>query len=129
MDWLEVLHQVVELCAIPLLGLATAYLVKWLKAKETEITAKVDNDTADKYISMVSQTITDCVIATNQTYVEALKKDNAFTKEAQKEAFQKTLDAVLAVLSNDAKEYLAELYGDANAYLTARIEAEVNLQK
>lgn len=129
MEWLDILQQVVNVCVIPLLGLATAYFIKWIKAKEQEITAKVDNDTADKYISMVAQTITDCVIATNQTYVEALKKDNAFTKEAQKEAFQRTLDAVLAVLSDDAKDYLAALYGDATAYLTTRIEAEVNLQK
>ena len=129
MEWLDILQQVVTVCVIPLLGLATAYFIKWIKAKEEEILVKVDNDTADKYISMVAQTITDCVIATNQTYVEALKKDNAFTKEAQKEAFQRTLDAVLAVLSDDAKEYLAALYGDATAYLTTRIEAEVNLQK
>ena len=129
MDWLEILQQVANVCLIPLLGLATAYFIKWIKAKEEEILVKVDNDTADKYISMVAQTITDCVIATNQTYVEALKKDNAFTKEAQKVAFQKTLAAVLAVLSEDAKEYLASLYGDATAYLTTRIEAEVNLQK
>lgn len=129
MDWLEILQQVANVCLIPLLGLATTYFIKWIKAKEEEILVKVDNDTADKYISMVAQTITDCVIATNQTYVEALKKDNAFTKEAQKVAFQKTLAAVLAVLSEDAKEYLASLYGDATAYLTTRIEAEVNLQK
>ena len=129
MEWLDILQQVVNVCVIPLLGLATAYFIKWIKAKEQEITAKVDNDTADKYISMVAQTITDCVIATNQTYVEALKKDNAFTKEAQQTAFQKTLDSVLAVLSDDAKEYLAALYGDATAYLKTRIEAEVNLQK
>lgn len=129
MDWLALLQDVLEVCVIPLLGLATAYFIKWIKAKENEITLKVENDTADKYISMVAQTITDCVIATNQTYVEALKKENAFTAEAQKTAFQKTLDAVLAVLSDDAKDYLAAVYGDAMAYLTTRIEAEVNLQK
>ena len=129
MEWLNILQPAVVAGAIALLSTATVFLIKWIRAKEQEILVKVENDTADKYISMVAQTITDCVIATNQTYVEALKKDNAFTKEAQKEAFQRTLDAVLAVLSDDAKEYLAELYGDATAYLTNRIEAEVNLQK
>lgn len=129
MDWLELLYKVLELCVVPLLGIATTYLVKWLKAKEEEILIKVDSDTADKYISMVAQTITDCVIATNQTYVEALKKQGSFDAEAQKIAFQKTLDAVVAVLSDDAKDYLNTLYGDAMTYLTTRIEAEVNLQK
>ena len=129
MDWLELLYRILEVCLIPILGVLTAFVVKWLKAKEEEILNKVDSDVADKYISMVAQTITDCVIATNQTYVESLKKQGSFDAEAQKVAFQKTLDSVLAVLSEDAKEYLAELYGDATAYLTTRIEAEVNLQK
>jgi hypothetical protein len=31
---------------------------------------------------MLANTIISCVTATNQTYVEALKKDNAFTIEA-----------------------------------------------
>lgn len=129
MDWLDLLYKIAEVCLIPLLGVLTAFFIKWLKAKEAELLVKVENDTADKYIAMVAQTITDCVIATNQTYVETLKKQGSFNAEAQKVAFQKTYEAVMAVLSDDAKEYLTALYGDATAYLTARIEAEVNLQK
>lgn len=129
MDWLELLYKIAEVCLIPLLGVLTAFFIKWLKAKEAELLVKVENNTADKYIAMVTQTITDCVIATNQTYVETLKKQGSFDTEAQKIAFQKTLDAVIAILSDDAKAYLSELYGDATAYLTTRIEAEVNLQK
>ena len=34
----------------------------------------VDSDTADKYIAMLTDTITNCVVATNQTYVDALKE-------------------------------------------------------
>lgn len=129
MDWLELVYKILEVCLIPILGVLTTFVIKWLKAKEAELLVKVNNDTADKYISMVAQTITDCVIATNQTYVESLKKQGSFDAEAQKIAFQKTLDAVIAVLSDDAKAYLTEIYGDATAYLTIRIEAEVNLQK
>lgn len=129
MDWLELVYKILEVCLIPILGILTTFVIKWLKAKEAELLVKVNNDTADKYISMVAQTITDCVIATNQTYVESLKEQGSFDAEAQKIAFQKTLDAVIAVLSDDAKAYLTEIYGDATAYLTTRIEAEVNLQK
>ena len=129
MDQLELVYKILEVCLIPILGVLTTFVIKWLKAKEAELLVKVNNDTADKYISMVAQTITDCVIATNQTYVESLKKQGSFDAEAQKIAFQKTLDAVTAVLSDDAKAYLTEIYGDATAYLTTRIEAEVNLQK
>ena len=124
MEWLPLLYQILEVCIIPLLGILTAYLVKYIKAKSLELQAKVDNDTADKYSAMLDNTICSCVVATTQTYVEALKKENAFTKEAQLEAFNLTFNAVMAVLSNDAKDYLTNIYGDLTAYITNKIEAE-----
>ena len=129
MEWLPLLYQILEVCVIPLLGVLTAYLVKYIKIKSAEIQATVDNDTADKYIALLSDTITACVIATNQTYVEELKKNNAFTAEAQKKAFKLTYDAVMAVLTEEAEKCLSEIYGDLAAYITTKIEAEVNLSK
>lgn len=129
MEWLTLLYQVLEMCVIPLLGILTAYVVKFINAKSLEIQNKVDNDTADKYIAMLDDTICACVIATTQTYVESLKKENAFTKEAQKEAFNLTYSAVMSVLTDEAKSYLTEIYGDLTAYITNKIEAEVSLNK
>lgn len=129
MEWLPLLYQVLEVCIIPLLGILTAYFVKWVNAKSAEIQNKVDNDTADKYIAMLDDTICACVIATTQTYVDALKKDNAFTKEAQQEAFNLTYNAVMAVLTDEAKKYLTNIYGDLTAYITNKIEAEVQINK
>ena len=129
MEWLELLYQILEVCIIPLLGVLTAYFVKFIKVKSQEIQSKVDSDLGDKYIEMLSDTISACVIATNQTYVEALKKENAFTAEAQKEAFELTYNAVMSVLNDEAKKYLAEMYGDLTTYITNKIEAEVNLSK
>jgi hypothetical protein len=129
MEWLPLIYEILQVCIIPLLGVLTAYIVKFINAKSAEIQHNVDNDMANKYIAMVTDTISACVIATNQTYVEALKKQNAFTAEAQKEAFQLTYNAVMAILTDDAKDYLAEIYGDVAAYITNKIEAEVNISK
>ena len=120
MNWLEMLYQILEVCVIPLLGILTVYAVKFIKVKSDEIKTKADNELADKYIDLLSTTISDCVIATNQTYVEALKKENAFTAEAQRKAFELTYDAVLEVLSDDAIIYLTSIYGDLSKYITAK---------
>lgn len=129
MEWLPLLYEILQVCVIPLLGVLTAYIVKYINIKSVEIQADVDNNMADKYIAMVADTVSACVIATNQTYVEALKKENVFTAEAQKEAFNLTYNAVMAILTDEAKEYLAEIYGDVTAYITNKIEAEVNISK
>lgn len=129
MDWMVMLYQIFELCVIPLLGVLTMYLVQFIKMKSQEIADKTDSELADKYIQMLTDTITTCVIATNQTYVESLKKQGKFDAEAQKEAFNLTYNAVMAVLTDEAKHYLAAIYGDLTAYITTRIEAEVNVSK
>ena len=129
MEWLVILNEIFQVCIIPLLGVLTAYIVKLIQAKSAEIATNQENAVVSKYIMLLSETITDCVIATNQTYVDALKAENAFDKDAQAIAFQKTFDAIMNVLSADAKEYLTNIYGDLNAYITARIEAEVKANK
>ena len=129
MDWLDLLFQIFEVCIIPLLGVLTAFVIKFINAKAAEINAKHDNEILAKYVTMLSETIADCVIATNQTYVETLKAQGSFNADAQKIAFQKTFDSVMAVLSSEAKEYLAAAYGDLTSYITNKIEAEVNMNK
>ena len=129
MDWMVMLYQIFELCIIPLLGVLTMYLVQFIRKKSQEIADKTDSELADKYIRMLTDTITTCVIATNQTYVESLKKQGRFDAEAQKEAFKLTYNAVMSVLTNEAKNYLTSIYGDLTAYITSRIEAEVNVSK
>ena len=129
MDWMNLLYDIFDLCIIPLFGVLVAYVVKYINVKGNEIAANVDSELASKYIVMLTTTIADCVVATNQTYVEALKKEGKFDKDAQAKAFQMTYDAVMDILTDDAKEYLANFYGDLTLYLTKRIEAEVVANK
>lgn len=126
MDFTELIRQIFTICVIPLLGILTKFLVDFIKVKSEEILSKVDNDLADKYLKMLTETITDCVIATNQTYVNSLKEQGKFDLEAQKVAFEMTCNSVLAILSDDAKEYLTNVFGDLEVYIKNKIEVSVN---
>ena len=125
----DLINQIFQLCIIPLLGVLTGFFVKWINAKSKEIQTNNDDALGNKYIQMLTDTITTCVIATNQTYVEALKQQGKFDTEAQKEAFKRTTEAVLEVLSEDAKKYLTEVYGDLYRYIDEKVEATVNKAK
>lgn len=129
MEWTELLADIFQICILPLLGVLTTFFVKWVNMKSAEIQTNVDDATLKKYMDMLTQTISDCVIATNQTYVESLKQQGKFDLDAQKEAFNLTKDAVMAILSEEAQVYLSTAVGDLNAYITKKIEAEVNLNK
>lgn len=129
MNWMEMLSKIFELCVIPLLGILTSYLIVFIRMKKQELVNKTEDEKAKKYLDMIGETIVDCVLATNQTYVDSLKAQGAFDAEAQKIAFQKTYDMVIKFLTDEAKEYIAAVYGDVTEYLTSKIEAQVNLSK
>jgi hypothetical protein len=125
LDWLEILYKVFEVAIIPLLGAATLYLITLIDAKKKELKDKAKSETTKKYIEMLDDTIINCVIATNQTYVDALKKAGSFDAEAQKQAFKLTYEAVMAILTDEAQVYLNEAIKDLNAYITNKIESGV----
>lgn len=136
MEWSILINEIFYVCLIPLLSVLTTYLVNYIKVKSEEIQLKnkeredfEHSEKLNKYIQMLTDTITKCVIATNQTYVETLKKEGKFDLEAQKVAFQKTLLAVQAMLTAEAKQYLTEFYGDLDIYIAQAIEAAVNQNK
>ena len=129
MDWANVVKQIFQLVVFPLLGIGTTYLIVLINAKIKELKKQSDNDLEKKYLDMLNNTITDCVLATNQTYVNELKKQGKFDLDAQKIAFQKTYENVMALLTDEAKKYLSEALGDLQTYVNNKIEAEVLLNK
>lgn len=129
MDWLSILQQIFELCIIPLLGIVAKFVIEYIAQKKEQIKAQTDNKLAHKYLDILNDTIAKCVIATNQTYVESLKEKNAFDTDAQKEAFNKTYNAVVETLGDEANKYLPMVIGDLQTYITERIEASVKESK
>ena len=129
MEITELIKQIFEVCLFPLLGVLTTFLILFISKKSKELQAQTDNELYAKYISMLEQTVINCVIATNQTYVDSLKAQGKFDVEAQKEAFNRTYNAVMNILAEEAKEYLSSAVGDLNAYITNMIEAQVKENK
>lgn len=128
-ETIELLGKIFELCIIPLLGILVPFIIQWIRTKSAALVASADNDLSKKYIAMLTDTVTNAVIAVKQTYVDALKGKNAFTAEAQKEAFTMAYTAVLNNLTDEAKVYLNEAYGDLESYIKVLIEAKVHENK
>ena len=129
LTWLVILQQIFEVAIIPLIGVLASILIKYINSKSSEAIAAAESEQEKKYITMLDNTITNCVLATTQTYVDSLKKAGKFDAEAQKVAFEMTYNAVLSVLTDDAKNYLIAFYGDFNTYMINKIEAEVKMLK
>lgn len=129
MEYKDLVSTIVQTVLIPLLIALTGFLVKWINAKANEAKDKIKDDKYYLYIDILQELVTKTVIMVNQTYVDELKKENAFTKEAQIEAFKRVYETVIASLSEDVYVYLEQIIGNLDEYLTVLIESSVKAQK
>ncbi len=126
-DWLNILDQVVNVILVPLIGVAVAYFVSWLKVKKQELLEKVKDETTRKYLELLDKIIYECVLSTNQTFVSALKEAGTFDEEAHKKAFKLTYDSIFNVLTDDVQKHLNEVIKDLPTFISTKIEAQVGL--
>lgn len=98
----------------------------WVLAKvKTLISTKISNEKWRKLADAATSIVSSVVRATYQTYVEGIKGTDAWTKDAQKEALQRALDAAKAQMSAEVKSYIEQNFGDIDEWLTSQIEATI----
>lgn len=125
-ETIQTILTAILIAAIPVI---TSELVKFLKAQVQGIKERTKQEKLGKYIDRAGKVITDVVEAISQTTVDTLKKQGAFTKEKQREAFNKAKSKVLEVLTKESKEALQEAYGDINTWIDTQIESTVKRNK
>ena len=123
--WEKALYAVIT-AAVPVI---TGFVCKWLASLYANNKTKIKNETAQVVLGRVTDMIVAAVETTTSTYVKQLKADNLFDADAQKEAFNKTFESVTKQLTEDAKQIIAENYGDVKVYVTNKIEQLVEAAK
>ncbi len=125
----EILTTLVQVVIIPAIPVVVTYLVKYLKAKAEQTTTKINNELVRTYLQEATDAVLQAVTYTAQTYVDTLKKQGKFDKEAQQKAFNTAKDIALKLLTDEAKQMIEDLYGDLMLWLETKIEQTVNEQK
>ena len=100
------------------------------------MTSKVAKDAVrlapSKYSEIIyglENIVNKAVITTNQTFVNELKKQGKFDKEAMEEAYNKTFNSIVASLSQSFFEYIDKEAIDIDALLKNMIETSVDWNK
>ena len=119
MTWNEVILYIIETFIKLIVVAAIPYGFKQLKNI-------VKNETANKYLDRFEQLIKDAVDQVQQTYVDNLKAENLFDKDAQKKAFEMVKANVLNMMNDRMKDIVVEAVGDFDGYMMNKIEAEVH---
>lgn len=134
MEWNTILNDLLLWALIALAGWISKSLIALWRENKQALRDSIQNEKIKAYFDMLDKAVERSVRATNQKYVEALKRNredgvNLFTFEAQKQAFAMSYQATLDSLTHDAKAFLEGAVIDLQALVDAMIHEEVNLQK
>lgn len=125
-DLLMELLKAVIIAVVPILA---TYGIKALNSYKLNNDIISDNILIKKAYDDIIDIIIQVVKSTSQTYVDSLKNQNGFTKEAQIEAFNITKQKILDLLSEEMKEFIVNKYGDLDLWLETKIEQVVKDNK
>ena len=112
----------------------SSYLVKKLSDFISTLAAKhkleIDSNDMAQLTKDLDSLVQSAIIATNQTYVNELKKSGQFTnKEYQKAAVTKALECCNSMMTKELKSKLEQYYPDLDKLLRNRIEYLIGLSK
>ena len=119
---INIISVVVTSIVLPLISIAGAKLIQF-------INSKIKNNKAADLLTTATTIVINAVRSVFQTYVEALKKEGSFNKDAQIIALNKAKDIALTQMTDEVKDYLVTTYGSLDSWLDTNIEATINIFK
>ena len=119
---INIISVVVTSIVLPLISIAGAKLIQF-------INSKIKNNKAADLLTTSTTIVINAVRSVFQTYVEALKKEGSFNKDAQIIALNKAKDIALTQMTDEVKNYLVTTYGSLDSWLDTNIEATINILK
>ena len=117
---MELLEELLKLCVTIILPVETKILYEYARQK-------INNSRHQQALDAVYAAVS----YIQQTYVDEMKGQNMFDKQAQKNAFYNAKDKAFELMTDGAKKYLEEqfTYDGIDAWVEAYIEKAVAEKK
>ena len=123
------MNEIVIALISALATILTGTITGFISYKTMQLKEKVNNQQFSSVVDKVNILIADCIKSTNQTYVDSLKESNSFDISAQNEAFNKSFDSIMLVLSDSDKQILSKNIGDLGTWITTKIQSYIKTSK
>ena len=121
MDWQTLIIKVAigAVCAL------ASGLISWLLLKlKTLVSSKVKNAKAKELLTAALDAIEAATKATQQTFVDNIKRTDRWTKEAQQVALTNAVNTAKAQMSDKVISYIQkDCGGDVDAWCKTQVEA------
>lgn len=108
------------------LGIIITALASWAgEALVSLIKQKIRDKQMANFLSKITLVVTDTVQAIYQEFVETLKEEGNFDKEAQARIKQKAVEIIESQLTIAMREFISENFGDLELWINQKIESVI----
>ena len=125
----DVLQCIVVIALISLASIAINTFNKFINTIIEKNEVNIETTFVDKMMDSFKSTVTQAIIATNQTYVNSLKKAGKFDSDAMKEAMRRTVDYCKVMLADDVLTYIETNYNNVDQLIEVVAETIIGASK
>lgn len=129
MSFKEFIQQLMYLVITGILPFVTVYFANFVKSIIQKNSDKAANEQIQSLINYAGEAISVAVMTVSQTYVDTMKTQGKFDKEAQVIAKQMAVDKAKELISKEMKSAIETVYSNFDAYLDNYIETIVRESK
>ena len=120
--WNDVLIEAVNL----LFKIVTVVAIPYLSYM---VSKSIKNDNLKHLVNRGEEFVKKSVAMVQQTFVDSLKKEGKFDKDAQQEAFRMAYETWMEMASEEVKDAILEQTGNIDTWLNTMIEAQIYTEK
>ena len=125
----EIMNLIETLVLVPLVIAISSLLIALIRQQIAKIEEKLKDDKVKKLLEIAENVVSQSVATVSQTYVDALKKDGIFDKDAQQQAFKMSKDKIYKLLTTDTLQAVQNNYGNVDEWIVTKIEETINKSK
>ena len=120
--WNDVLIEAVNL----LFKIVTVVAIPYLSYM---VSKSIKSDKLKHLVNRGEEFVKKSVAMVQQTFVDSLKKEGKFDKDAQREAFRMAYETWMEMASEEVKDAILEQTGNIDTWLNTMIEAQIHTDK
>lgn len=125
----EIMNLIETVVIVPIIIVVSSFVITLIRQQTIKLQEKVRDEKIKKLLEKAEDIVSQAVISVSQTYVDSLKKDGVFDKEAQQIAFDKSKQIVNSLFTVDTMQAIQDNYGSIEKWIETKIEETVNQNK
>lgn len=121
--------EIIKIVLLIVVSASASIFTFYTRAYATKLIQNISSVELANLIAEGTEVILRSVNYVQQTYVDALKREQKFDKEAQKRAFALAKEKAVELMNEETQKAIIRMYGNLDTYIEVIVESAVQQNK